>query len=104
MTRIRGWNTPQMVHTGLNPDNVYHYCWATTCDANGPYVLEWQGAVTTVRLDGKGSNNPDPSGTLTYDWTTDCPGPGFDDSTIAMPTLSVNSTTGCLDELQMGFY
>ena len=95
VTRIRGWNTPQMVHTGLDTDNVYHYCYPT-CDANGPYVVDCQGAITTVALDGSGSNDPDPCETLTYDWTTDCPGVGFDDPTIAMPTLSVNSTAGCL--------
>jgi hypothetical protein len=27
VTRIRGWNTPQMVHTGLNANNVYNYCY-----------------------------------------------------------------------------
>lgn len=27
VTRIRGLNTPQMVHTGLNVNNVYNYCY-----------------------------------------------------------------------------
>ena len=26
VTRIRGWNTPQMTHTGLDPNKVYNYC------------------------------------------------------------------------------
>ena len=41
VTRILGWNTPQMVHTGLTPGNVYNYCYRVTGDgdlfvADGP--------------------------------------------------------------------
>ncbi len=41
VSRIRGWNTPQMVHTGLIPNNVYNYCYRVAGDrdlfvADGP--------------------------------------------------------------------
>jgi hypothetical protein len=41
VTRILGWNTPQMTHTGLNANNVYNYCYRIEGDgdlfvADGP--------------------------------------------------------------------
>ena len=41
VTRIRGWNTPQMTQTGLNANNVYNYCYRIGGDgdlfvADGP--------------------------------------------------------------------
>ncbi len=34
VTRIRGWNTPQMVHTGLNANSVYNYCYRVSGSAD----------------------------------------------------------------------
>lgn len=68
-----------------------------TADANGPYGEECQGATTTVQLDGTGSSDPDPGegDTLSFSWTTDCPGGVFDDSTIEEPTLTVDTGDTC---------
>ena len=60
------------------------------CDADGPYEAECAGRVTDIPLDGTGSSDPD-GDTLTYLWTTDCPGGAFDDATSPTPVLSVNS-------------
>ena len=38
------------------------------CDADGPYVAECAGAMTTVMLDGSGSSDPDQD-PLSYEWT-----------------------------------
>jgi len=65
-----------------------------TSDPNGPYEGECEGAVTTLSLDGTGSTDPD-GDPITYSWTTDCPGPGFDDASSPTPDLSVNTSTGC---------
>ena len=67
-----------------------------TCDANGVYFGECEGATTTVGLDGTGSSDPDASDTLTYSWASDCPGASFDDATSATPALDVDTSTGCL--------
>ncbi|MCK4659238.1 MAG: hypothetical protein KAV82_06915 [Phycisphaerae bacterium] len=64
------------------------------CDANGPYRVGCQGAVTTVALDGTGSCDPD--GTpLDYAWVTDCPGGSFDNPAVATPTLSIDTSSSC---------
>jgi hypothetical protein len=65
-----------------------------TCDADGPYTEECQGAITVISLNGTGSSDPE-GDPLTYDWTTDCPGGSFDDDTSPTPTLSVDSSNGC---------
>lgn len=65
-------------------------------DANGPYTEQCQGAQTILALDGTGSSDPDAADTLTYAWTTDCPGGAFDDDTSATPVLTVDTSTGCL--------
>lgn len=60
------------------------------CDANGPYEAECTGVTTDVLLDGTGSSDPD-GDAITYMWTTDCVGGGFDDNTSPTPTLTLNS-------------
>lgn len=60
-----------------------------TCDANGAYAAECDGATTSVSLDGSGSGDA-----LTYAWDSDCPGFEFDDSTSATPTLTLDSGLG----------
>ena len=65
-------------------------------DANGPYAEQCQGATTILALDGTGSSDADAADTLTYAWTTDCPGGAFDDATSATPVLTVDTSTGCL--------
>ncbi len=57
-------------------------------DANGPYVAECAGATTTVSLNGAGSTDPE-GDTLTYSWTTICPGGTFNDPTAASPILTM---------------
>ncbi|MFH1747062.1 MAG: HYR domain-containing protein [Planctomycetota bacterium] len=59
-----------------------------TCDAGGPYVVECQGGVTTVMLDGSASGDPLDS-ELTYLWEIDCPAASFDDPASPTPTLSL---------------
>ena len=62
-----------------------------TCDAGGPYSEECEGATTTVALDGSDSLPPGGTGTLTYAWTTDCPGGTFNDATNVTPVLTLDS-------------
>lgn len=62
------------------------------CDANGFYLTECQGAVTSLKLDGTGSSDPDSDDTLTYSWSTVCPGGSFGDSGEPSPTLQVDSS------------
>jgi hypothetical protein len=66
-----------------------------TSDANGPYEENCMGSTTTVALNGAGSSDPEGE-ELSYDWDTDCPGGSFDDDTSVTPTLSVDSSDGCL--------
>lgn len=65
------------------------------CNANGPYQAECAGGVTTLMLDGSQSSDPDDGTTLTYSWSSDCPGATFDDATSATPILSVDTSSGC---------
>jgi len=67
-----------------------------TCVADGPYFAECSGVETTLTLDGTGSSDPEPDDTLTFSWSTDCPGGGFDDSTGSAPMLSLKTLPGCL--------
>ena len=75
------------------------------CDANGTYHAECQGTLTVLNLDGTGSYDPDPGDTLTYAWTTDCPGGTFNNPNISMPMLSVDTSgaTGidCIGSLEV---
>jgi hypothetical protein len=48
-----------------------------------------------VQLNGSASSDPDPGDTLTYAWTSDCPGAKFDNPGSATPVLTVNSSPGC---------
>jgi hypothetical protein len=68
-----------------------------SCDAGGPYAAECQGAATTIQLTGSGSG-AEPGTTLTFSWTTDCPGTGFDDPASATPTLTVDASGSCSTE------
>lgn len=61
------------------------------CDANGPYVAECAGPTTNIELDGSGSSDPHPGGVLAFMWSTDAPGSVFDDPTLEMPTLTLDS-------------
>ncbi|MCH8991051.1 MAG: thrombospondin type 3 repeat-containing protein [Acidobacteria bacterium] len=63
------------------------------CDVGGPYSATCTGPTASIMLDGTGSYDPDPGDTLTYEWTTDCPGGSFDDHTSATPTLTADSFT-----------
>ncbi len=65
------------------------------CDAGGPYTTECAGSTTSIQLDGTGSSDPDVGDTLSYAWTTDCPGGTFDDASSATPTLTVDSSSLC---------
>ncbi len=67
---------------------------APAADAGGPYIAECGGAHTTVSLNGTGSSDPD-GAPLTYSWSTDCPGGTFNNSAIAQPTLTVNTSSSC---------
>jgi hypothetical protein len=64
------------------------------CDANGPYVAECSGAITSIELDGTGSSDPNPGDILSYSWGSSCSGSSFDDATSATPMLSVDSISG----------
>jgi glycosidase len=72
---------------GLTPVND-----PPVCDANGPYEIECQGLTTVLTLDGTGSSDTDAGDILSYAWSSSCPGGSFDDSTIAMPMLTLNSS------------
>jgi len=65
------------------------------CSAGEPYEIECAGLETSVSLDGGGSTDPDPDDTLSYAWTTDCPGAAFDDA--ALPTPFLTLFTQCPD-------
>ena len=64
------------------------------CDANGPYDEACQGPGTTIELDGSASTDAD-GDTLTYAWTTNCPGATIDDPTAESPNLIFNSINSC---------
>ncbi len=68
---------------------------APVCSANGPYREECSGGFTTLMLDGSQSSDQDEGTTLTYSWTTDCPGASFDDASSSTPILSVDTSSGC---------
>ena len=57
-----------------------------TCNTGGPYSVDCGSAVTSLKLDGRASSDPY-GGSLTFQWTTDCPGASFDDPTSPTPTL-----------------
>ena len=65
------------------------------CEPGGPYSAECEGVLTSVLLDESSSYDPDPDDTLTFEWTTVCPGAWFDDPTSEMPTLTIDTSLGC---------
>jgi M6 family metalloprotease-like protein len=67
---------------------------APTSDAGGPYTQECGGPTTIVALDGSGSSDPEEL-PLTYAWTTNCPGGTFNNSAIAQPILTINTSAAC---------
>jgi hypothetical protein len=64
-------------------------------DANGPYSEECEGTTTAIQLDATGSSDPDTGDTLTFSWTTNCPG-SFDDAGSSMPVLTVDTSDVCV--------
>ena len=64
-----------------------------TSEAGGPYTEECTGFTTSVALDGSGSSDPEGLD-LTYSWSTACDG-SFNDSTLAQPILTVNTSNIC---------
>lgn len=65
------------------------------CNANGPYLAECSGGTTTIQLDGSQSSDPDADQTLTYSWSSDCPGASFDNASSATPLLTIDTSIGC---------
>ncbi len=64
---------------------------APTCDAGGPYLIECGNPTTSSgAVSASGSSDPD-ADSLTYLWTTNCPGGSFSSNTAEMPTLTMNS-------------
>lgn len=63
-----------------------------TCASGGPYVAECGGPLTSVKLDG--SSSADPNGSqLSFLWASDCPTVTFDDATSPTPTIIIDSST-----------
>jgi hypothetical protein len=58
------------------------------CDAGAPQVAECRGAITTVELDGSGSDNL-VDGTVDYLWTTDDPAVTLENETSVRPLAHV---------------
>lgn len=67
------------------------------CDAGGPYTSVCEPDFVIIQLDATGST-PSEEGTLTYEWTTDCPGATFDDNTLATPELTIDTSAECPTE------
>jgi len=65
------------------------------CEAGGPYAAECPGDIATIPLSGS-VVDPPAGATLTYAWTTDCPGGTFDDPTSLTPVLTLDASGGCL--------
>jgi M6 family metalloprotease-like protein len=95
---VRLWN---IVDEGTTAGDLIVADYSTICnnppvsDANGPYFVECQGANSTVNLDGSGSYDKDDD-TITYFWSTNCPGATFSDLTLSNPILSVYTFGSCL--------
>ena len=64
-------------------------------EANGPYEANCGGATTVLQLSSTGSIDPDPGDSITYGWTTTCPGGVFDDPQNPSPNLTVSTSPGC---------
>lgn len=71
------------------------------CSAGGPYQGECAGPRTSIRLVGSGSS--DGLGLpLSFEWTTTCPGGGFDDRALADPVLTLQSPPPCPVTCEVG--
>jgi len=68
---------------------------APTCSAGGAYAAECQGGVTTLTLDGLDSFDPDPQDQVSFAWSTNCPGGGFDDPEAPDPLLTTSTGGAC---------
>ena len=66
-----------------------------TAETNGPYEASCGGANTVVQLSSTGSIDPDPGDSITYGWTTTCPGGVFDDPQNPSPKLTLSTSPGC---------
>jgi hypothetical protein len=66
-----------------------------TAEANGPYEASCGGQTTVVQLSSTGSIDPDPGDSITYGWTTTCPGGVFDDPQNPSPKLTLSTAPGC---------
>lgn len=64
------------------------------CNLAGPYSANCQGAVSTLVLNGTGSSDPD-GNSLTFLWSSDCPGASFSDAHSPTPVLSVDTSAAC---------
>ena len=64
------------------------------CRAGGPYTATCNGAATTVQVNAGTSSDPDPGETLSYAWTSDCPGVSFDNPASANPTVTLAGACG----------
>ncbi len=74
------------------------------CDAGASYAVACSGPSTTIQLDGSQSGGAE-SATLSFHWTTDCPGGSFDDPSAARPVLTIPDTESdltCSVTLEVG--
>lgn len=64
------------------------------CNAGSVHILECNGQMTTVQLDGTGSFDPD-GDPLVYAWTIQCPEGSLDDPSSPTPILTIDMTGQC---------
>jgi hypothetical protein len=71
------------------------------CDAGGPYDVDCLGTSVTIPLDGSGSFDPDIGDSITYLWTSDCPGAAFDDVTSSTPLLTLPTSCNLICQVTL---